>query len=498
MDREMALGDLIGACPELVTAAPPETSVTVSDLHYDSRRVTPNSLFFCITGLRTDGHGYAADAVASGASALVVERPVDLDAPQIRVSDARIAMARMAAAFFGRPADELLLLGVTGTNGKTTTTFLLDAILQVAGYTTGLIGTIETRIAGAARPGVRTTPESVDLQRLLAEMRAADVGAVAMEVTSHGLTLRRVEGMMFDAAAFTNLSQDHLDFHASMEDYFAAKRSLFTREHARAGVTNADDPFGRRLLEASDIPTIGFGAAADADVTARDVVLEPSRTRMRIGLPAGEIEVDSRLVGHFNVANCLAAAAVAHQAGIPAADIEKGIESCPSVPGRFEAIDEGQPFTVVVDYAHTPDSIDNVLRAARPLTDRGSGRVIVAFGCGGDRDRGKRPLMGAVAARLADVVVVTSDNPRSEDPNAIIGEILEGIDGERAHGPDAVLPDRREAIAWALKGAGAGDVVVIAGKGHETGQEFTDRTIPFDDRDVARAELNVLGFGAAS
>jgi UDP-N-acetylmuramoyl-L-alanyl-D-glutamate--2,6-diaminopimelate ligase len=493
---ERTLREIAPAAGDALVSIHGDDSTVVSDVDYDSRSVSPGTLFFCVTGFTTDGHLFAGDAISAGASALVVERQLDVDVPQVVVANVRRAMARMSADFFGRPAEDLLVLGVTGTNGKTTTVFVLDTILRAAGYRTGLIGTIETRLADTVRPGVRTTPESVDLQRLFADMRAAKVDAVAMEVTSHALVLDRVEAVTFAAAGFTNLSQDHLDFHPSMEDYFAAKTSLFTKARSTAGAANADDPYGRRIIEESEVECIGFGTAADAAVHGSNILLEPSRSLLRISTPSGSFDVATKLVGHFNISNCLAAAAIAHQAGVDNDAIRGGIEACESVPGRFEALDEGQPFTVVVDYAHTPDSLDNVLQAARPLADSSGGRVIVAFGCGGDRDRGKRPLMGGVAARRADVVVVTSDNPRSEDPNAIIGEILEGVDAERAEGPDAVLPDRREAIAWVLKSAAAGDVVVIAGKGHESGQEFADRTIPFDDRDVARAELHALGFGA--
>lgn len=493
MGKDKVLRHLAAAAGDSFLALEGDGSVGVADLHYDSRTVTPGGLFFCVPGLTTDGHEFAAEAVASGAVALVAERKLAADVPQVIVESARVAMARMAAAFFDHPASLLLLLGVTGTNGKTTTAFILESILREASEKTGLIGTIETRVGDQVRPGVRTTPESLDLQRLFADMRSAGIRAVAMEVTSHGLALKRVEGVLFQAVGFTNLSQDHLDFHRNMKSYFGAKRLLFTREHSRAGAANADDPYGRTLLEASEIPCIGFGAATDAQVRSVDVELGASQTRLTVATPAGGFEVTTGLVGHFNVSNCLAAAAIAHQAGIPNADIRAGIEGCNSIPGRFEAIDGGQPFTVVIDYAHTPEALDNVLRAAHAVAR--DHRVIAAFGCGGDRDRGKRPLMGAVAARLADIVVVTSDNPRSEDPNAIIGEILEGVDAERAQGPDAVLPDRREAIEWALKGAAAGDVVVIAGKGHETGQEFSDRTVPFDDRVVAREVLRALGYG---
>jgi UDP-N-acetylmuramoyl-L-alanyl-D-glutamate--2,6-diaminopimelate ligase len=490
--RRRALSDLSDAAGDLLVRAIGQEQ-DVSGLAYDSSKVAPGDLFFCIPGTRADGHDFAAAAAEAGAAALVVERAVDVDLPAIVVTDARRALGRIAAAFHGDPAEKLLLLGVTGTNGKTTTAFLIDAILRADGRTTGLVGTIETRVAGVARPGVRTTPESLDLHALFAEMVDAGVDSVAMEVTSHALALHRVEGLRFAAAAFTNLTQDHLDFHADMEDYFEAKRRLFVAERLERGAVNVDEVCGRRLLDVTDVPCAGFGLGPDADVRAVDVALGPAGSEFRIVTPKGEIAVASSLAGSFNVSNCLAAAATCLQAGIGLDAIEAGLSSGVSVPGRFESVDAGQPFSVVVDYAHTPDSLDNVLRAARGLAERSGGRVIALFGCGGDRDRGKRPLMGAVAARLADVVIVTSDNPRSEDPAAIIDEILEGVVAERTNGPDAVHVDRREAIGTAVRAARAGDVVVIAGKGHETGQQFRDHTIPFDDRVVARELLEGLG-----
>jgi UDP-N-acetylmuramoyl-L-alanyl-D-glutamate--2,6-diaminopimelate ligase len=467
--------------------------VVVTDVAYDSRAVQPGSLFFCVPGSKTDGHEFAAAATTSGAAALCVERPVDVDVPQIVVSDARRAMALVSATFFERPGDRMSLFGVTGTNGKTTTTFLLESILNAAGITSGLVGTIQTRIAGTVKPGVRTTPESLDLQRLLWEMSEAGVAAVAMEVTSHALALHRVEGLRFRAAAFTNLSQDHLDFHAGMEDYFQAKRSLFQAERLDVGAVNLDDEYGRRLAADVDVAMIGFGTSDEAQVRASEVTLEQKGSTFLVATPAGELKISTALVGAFNIYNCLAAVACAVGAGIDNAAIEAGIGDLTAVPGRFESVDEGQPFAVIVDYAHTPDSLDNVLRAARRLAQIDGGRVLCAFGCGGDRDRGKRPLMGAVVSRLADVVIVTSDNPRSEEPAAIIGEILEGVLAERPGGPDAALVDRTQAIRFGMERARAGDVFVIAGKGHETGQQFADRTIPYDDRDVAREVLREMG-----
>jgi UDP-N-acetylmuramoyl-L-alanyl-D-glutamate--2,6-diaminopimelate ligase len=488
------LEQLAGATGALLTKTEGAPDTIVRGLSYDSRKVAKGDLFFCIPGTRSDGHLFAQKAAASGAAALLVERPTGATLPEIVVTDARRAMPLVAAEFLGRPADRLKLIGVTGTNGKTTTAFLIEAILEASGHTPGLIGTIETRIAGEVRAGVRTTPESLDLQLLFAEMVERGVDAVAMEVTSHALVLHRVEGVRFAAAAFTNLSQDHLDFHSGMEDYFEAKRMLFLPERVERGAVNVDDPYGRRLLKATEVPCYGFGTSAkDADVRAEDVTLADTYSEFTVVTPDGTLHARTSLIGAFNVSNCLAAATAALAAGIELSAIEKGLNSLTSVPGRFEAIDEGQPFALVVDYAHTPDSLDNVLRAARRQVQSRGGRVVCVFGCGGDRDRGKRPLMGQVVARLADVAIVTSDNPRSEDPKAIIDEILEGVVATGV-APAAVLVDRREAIDEAVLEARPGDIVVIAGKGHETGQEFADRTIPFDDRIVASEALRAAGW----
>ncbi|MDQ3531986.1 MAG: UDP-N-acetylmuramoyl-L-alanyl-D-glutamate--2,6-diaminopimelate ligase [Actinomycetota bacterium] len=478
----------------------PET--VVRGVSYNSREVRPGDLFFCVPGARSDGHLYAPEALLGGAVALCVEHHLDLPSTppvaQLVVRDVRRAMGRVAGCFWGEPASDLALFGITGTNGKTTTAYLLDAILEAEGRPTGLIGTIEARIRGRRRPGLRTTPESADLQALLAEMRTEGVDSVVMEVTSHALALHRAEGLHFASAVFTNLTQDHLDFHRGMEDYFEAKRSLFVPERANIGAVNVDDPYGRRIAESAPIPCLTFGSSADADVRPAGVRLTPQGNRFTLVASGkaperGEIEVRSPLLGAFNVWNALAAASGALGGGIGLHAVREGLAALTGVPGRFESIAEGQPFAVVVDYAHTPDSLDNVLRAARRLVQADQpARVLCVFGCGGDRDKAKRPLMGAVAARGADVVVVTSDNPRSERPQAIIGAILEGVNAVRAEGPDATIPDRAEAIRHALGEARRGDVVVVAGKGHETGQEFADHTVPFDDRDVARAALRQM------
>ncbi|MFN2526645.1 MAG: UDP-N-acetylmuramoyl-L-alanyl-D-glutamate--2,6-diaminopimelate ligase [Actinomycetota bacterium] len=476
---------------------PRETQVR--GLTRDSTAVKPGDMYFCVPGAKSDGHQFAGAAIARGAVALCVQRGLDLDpaVTQVVVSDVRRSMGRIGARFWGEPASRMLMLGITGTNGKTTTTYLLNSILEAAGRTTGLIGTVETRIAGRELAGVRTTPDALDLQKLLAEMSSSGVDAVTMEVTSHGLVLNRVEGLHFAVAAFTNLSQDHLDFHAGMEDYFAAKRSLFTPSFAARGAVNGDDPYGRILLREADIPCVAFGTGDDAAVRAEDVTSDSRGSEFLISHPTGEIKIKTPLIGVFNVSNCLAAAATALQAGVEAGPIEAGIAALKAVPGRFEPVDAGQPFAVVVDYAHTPDSLDNVLRAARRFVAPRGGRVLCTFGCGGDRDRAKRPLMGAVAGRLADFVVVTSDNPRSEDPQSIVDAIVEGVIAEVPEGPADIEVDRRAAIGRVLSEARPHDIVVLAGKGHETGQEFADYTIPFDDRLVAAEELAALGWGKA-
>jgi UDP-N-acetylmuramoyl-L-alanyl-D-glutamate--2,6-diaminopimelate ligase len=475
----MQIDSLIAALAprEVVGPAP----VEIRDLAYDARAVEPGSLFFCVPGTRADGHDFAPRAVEAGAAALVVERPLDVPVPQLVVESARAAMPVAADEFFGRPTEQLQVAGVTGTNGKTTTAFLLYAILAAAGRRPGLLGTIESRVGGERRPAIRTTPEAIDLQRAFREMLDAGDRSAAVEATSHGSALGRLERVRFGALVFTNLTQDHLDFHGTLEDYFDAKRRLFTEARPPAAV-NVGDAHGRRLADElrGRQELVTFGLAGDAEIRADELDLGPRGARFR----AGGIELETRLRGRFNVENVLGAVAAARLLGIDDDSIAYGVKELRGVPGRFEAVDEGQPFAVLVDYAHTPDSLENVLRTARGLAQN---RVICVFGCGGDRDRGKRPLMGRIATELADVAIVTSDNPRSEEPDAIIAEILAGA------GDAEVEPDRRKAIARAVEAADEGDVVVIAGKGHEQGQQFADRTIPFDDREVAREALRRLG-----
>jgi UDP-N-acetylmuramoyl-L-alanyl-D-glutamate--2,6-diaminopimelate ligase len=470
----MTLGQVLGP------AAGPAAALEVTALAYDHRQVGPGTLFFCVPGHTRDGHDFASDAVASGAVALVVERELGLGVPEIVVPSARAAMAPAAAAFFGDPSANLDVLGVTGTNGKTTTAFLIRHLLEAAGRQTALLGTVKAVVGGQESDVERTTPEAIDLQATLRAMVDAGDVACAMEVSSHALDLGRVDAIRFAAGVFTNLTQDHLDFHGSMEDYFAAKRRLFERDPGVA-VVNADDEYGRRLAaDFSDAVT--FGIDSEADFRARDLALGAAGAHFVIDTPAGEIAVESPLPGRFNVSNVLGALAAVHGIGLDLREAAAALPGAARVPGRFEPVDEGQQFAVLVDYAHTPDSLDNVLRAARGIADE---RVICVFGCGGDRDRGKRPEMGRIARALADVVVVTSDNPRSEDPEAIIREILAGS------GSDVDwLVDRRAAIGRAIEQARPGDVVVIAGKGHEQGQEFAGgRKVPFDDVTVARETL---------
>ncbi|HEX8099277.1 MAG TPA: UDP-N-acetylmuramoyl-L-alanyl-D-glutamate--2,6-diaminopimelate ligase [Actinomycetota bacterium] len=455
-------------------------AVEITDVTYRSEQATPGSLFFAVPGTRTDGHDFAADAVQRGASAVLVERWVDLDVTQIRVPSVRGAMGPLSAAFFGNPSAAMTMVGVTGTNGKTTVTYLLESIFRAAGLRAGVIGTTGVRIDGEITPFARTTPEAPDLQRLFATMRARGVQAVAMEVSSHGLDQHRVDGTRYACGIFTNLSQDHLDYHQTMEAYLEAKARLFTASLSNRGAINGDSPEGRSIARQAAIPTVTFGLGEGADVVAREVEL----SAMGVSFVVDGVGIRSALRGAFNVSNCLAALTAARSVGIGEAPIAEGIEALKGVPGRMEPVDAGQPFPVLVDYAHTPDSLENVLRTARGFT---ANRLIVVFGCGGDRDRGKRPQMGEVATRLADLTVITSDNPRSEEPEAIVREIEGGV-GEGT-GRHVVEVDRRAAIALALREADHGDVVIIAGKGHETGQEFRDRTIPFDDREVVREEL---------
>lgn len=489
-----------------------DPSVEVTDLTHDSRRVTPGACFACIPGALADGHDFAADAVAAGAVALLTERPLGLAAmPGIAeacVPSVRAALGPLAARLHGDPSTAVRCLGVTGTNGKTTTTYLLEAITVAAGERAAVIGTVgarlgdeSVRIAGGA--SAHTTPEADDLQALLAHLRDAGAGVVAMEVSSHAIDQHRVDGTRFAAVCFTNLTHEHLDYHGTLDAYFDAKAALFDTRFAPAAAINVDDDHGRalvaRLQQHEDAPVvITYGTAADARVRATDVVLGARGNSFvlvdtRTGASAA---IASPLVGAFNVSNALAAAATALAAGFTLDAVTAGLGAPLTVPGRMERIDAGQAFTVLVDYAHTPDALGRALDAARDIAGRaahgGGGRVVVVFGCGGDRDAAKRPLMGEAAGRGADLVFVTSDNPRSEAPQAIAAAALAGV--VQTGAAATVELDRRAAIRLALDAAQPGDVVVIAGKGHESGQTAGGVTVPFDDRDVARDALGALGW----
>jgi UDP-N-acetylmuramoyl-L-alanyl-D-glutamate--2,6-diaminopimelate ligase len=479
-----------------------DPNLEIRSLDYDSRRIQTGGLFFAIQGGKVDGHAFISQALARGAVAIVSERasPAGLiESPQpapawIWVPKIRRALSEAGRAFYGHPEQRLRLVGVTGTNGKTTTDYLLESIFRAAGLKSGMFGTIEYHVAGKTLPAVNTTPESLDLVVNLAQLVGAHASIVAMEVSSHALAQERIWGFPFEAAIFTNLTRDHLDYHQTMEDYFHAKRRLFEGVGApppRLAVINSDDAWGARLLDLSFTRLLTFGMHSEASVRPKILSREPSLLRVTVLTPEGPLDVESALIGRPNLMNILGAVAAAQGLGISSEAIQQGINALRFVPGRFERVDAGQPFLTVVDYAHTDDALRNILTTARELT---RGRLIVVFGCGGDRDRSKRPLMGEAAGSLADIVVLTSDNPRSEDPLAIINDALVGV--QKTGKPCALEVDRAAAIQRALEQAHAGDAVVIAGKGHETYQVFKDKTVPFDDREVARRALESLGYSS--
>lgn len=480
---------LLGLDPGVVPADAVVTGVT-----HDSRSVQPGDLYAALPGFVTHGAEFVGAAAAAGAVAVLTDpsghdRCAASGLPVLVVDDPRARLGEVAAWAYGRPGDRLLLIGVTGTNGKTTTSYLVEAGLRAAGHRTGLIGTTGTRIGDDSVATVRTTPESTDVHALLGVMCERGVGAVAMEVSSHALVLGRVDGLVFDVAVFTNLSRDHLDFHRDMDDYFAAKASLFTADRSRRAVIGVDDEWGCRLAEATSLPHSTFGLLAAADWHPLDVVEHDNAAQtVHLAGPDGEHGViDLRLPGAFNVANAVAAFATLRAVGVSGDDAARGIASV-EVPGRMEPVDRGQGFAAVVDYAHTPDAVERALRVARGFS---RGRVIAVLGCGGDRDRDKRRPMGEVAARLADVLIVTDDNPRSEDPAAIRATILDGARGGAADsGADVVeIGDRRDALRAAVSAAARGDVVLVLGKGHEQGQEVGGVVHPFDDRLVLAEAL---------
>jgi UDP-N-acetylmuramoyl-L-alanyl-D-glutamate--2,6-diaminopimelate ligase len=448
---------------ELVVTGP--TDVVITRAVHDSRRAAPGVLFCAIAGANHDGHDHASGAVAAGAAAVLCERPLDLGVPELRVPSVRAAVGPVAAVLAGQPSEHLSVVGVTGTNGKTTTAHLLGAVLEAAGRRCGVIGTLT---------GTRTTPEAPDLQATLADLLAGGHQAVAMEVSSHALDLHRIDGTSFAVGIFTNLSRDHLDHHGDMAAYFAAKARLFEPDLCARAVLNLDDPYGRLLRDAAVIPCTGYGLA-----DAEDLVLGADGSRFRWR----GVDVELPLAGRFNVSNALAAATAAAELGVGLEEVVAGLAAAGAVPGRFERIDEGQPFLAAVDYAHTPDGLDQLLTAGRELA---AGRLILVFGAGGDRDRSKRAPMGEVAARLADLVVLTTDNPRHEAPAAIISEVRRGMETPRDL---RVEPDRRAAIELAVREARAGDVLLVAGKGHEGGQAIGETVVAFDDRLVLRQAL---------
>jgi len=470
----------------------------VEDIDYDSRRIRPGALFFAFAGQRADGRRFAAEALQRGAVAAVSEGPPPegFTGPWVEVEHGRQAMGLACRNLWGERIRPVRITGVTGTNGKTTFTFLLDSILRSAGHVTALVGTVQHCVAGRILPSQNTTPESADLYRIFAELAAKGGSHAIMEVSSHALALGRVHGLPFHCAVFTNLTQDHLDFHQTMENYFAAKQLLFTGEGAPPpafAVVNWDDPYGAALRLAPESSLLSYGIEQPATIRATDVKVSPQGLEFSVHTPNGCFPVRSPLTGRFNVYNILAAWGAAQALGVAPEEITAGVQKCAAIPGRFERVDLGQPFTVVVDYAHTSDALRKLILAARDLGPR---RVITLFGCGGDRDPRKRPKMGREAATLSDVVVLTSDNPRSEDPQAILDQIRAGIPDSDV--PCIVEPDRKAAIRKALEMAGPGDIVLLAGKGHETYQILADRTIPFDDREVAREVLRELGYGGGA
>jgi UDP-N-acetylmuramyl-tripeptide synthetase len=492
MPREVRVSELLSALSGArVVGTPPES---VTGLTADSRRVRPGDAFVAVPGFKQDARRFVPEAAARGATLVVTEGEPLADVPvaQVLVPSARRALAALAGVWWEHPSRALTLVGITGTNGKTTTSYLVDALLRARGGATGILGTIQYVVGDEVRPASQTTPEALDIEAMLAAMRARDVRGVVMEVSSHALALARVDALAFDVGVFTNLTQDHLDFHGTLAEYGRAKRRLFellaaSPKSRRVAVVNADDPAGAGMVAGLALETLTYGLGPGARVRATEWTSTLEGVRMTVETPVGRLALVSPLIGEHNVMNLLAAVGVGLAVGLPADAVARALGAVQTVPGRFEQVRAGQPFLVVVDYAHTPDALERVLATARKITP---GRLGVVFGCGGDRDRGKRPIMGAIAARLADRAWITSDNPRSEDPDAIVAEVAAGAT-RVAGGPErsARLADRRSAIAAGLAWAGPGDTVVIAGKGHETYQIVGADVLPFDDREVARRLL---------
>ncbi|MCG0274728.1 MAG: UDP-N-acetylmuramoyl-L-alanyl-D-glutamate--2,6-diaminopimelate ligase [Thermosediminibacteraceae bacterium] len=478
----MKANQLINSLTEILDVKGSD-DVEIKSIAYDSRKVETGSLFVAIQGFKLDGHDYISEAVAKGATAVIGEKDVDLpeNILYIKVKNSRKALSEASSLFFGKPAEKLKVVGVTGTNGKTTTTYLIKAILDEAGYSTGVVGTIGVRIKDRLLPSERTTPESLELNHIFSEMLKEGVEYVSMEVSSHSLKLHRVDHINFEVGVFTNLTQDHLDFHINFEDYYASKKKLFSL--SRKAVINVDDESGRRLCRELNIPVLTYAIEEKADVKAENVTINESGVSFDVCALDKRKKIRYRVPGRFSVYNSLAAISACLILGVDLDTIAEALEKVKGVPGRFEPVDEGQDFTVIVDYAHTPDGLENVLSTIKSFA---RGRIITVFGAGGDRDRGKRPLMGRVVSEYSDYFIITSDNPRSEDPEAIIDDIEKGVSENSKY---ERMPDRKEAIKRAIELASEGDVILIAGKGHENYQIIKDKVLPFDDREVAREFL---------
>ncbi len=475
----MKLGDL---CEGLRIVGNAQTEI--KSVAYDSRKVEKGALFFCISGYKTDGHEYARAAVDNGAAALMVTRLLDIDVPQVVVDNAREAMARISREFYGKPDERLAMIGITGTKGKTTTTYMIKSVMETAGKKMGLIGTIVNMIGAKELHTDRTTPESPDLFKLLRQMADEGCDAVVMEVSSHSLYLGRVAGIRYDVGVFTNLSRDHLDFHETVENYMAAKKRLFYA--SKNAAVNADDAAASYMLDGIGIGRLTYGIKEKADVFARNIEITPKGVSFDLCGACGMIPIDLNIPGIFSVYNALSAASACMLLGVGLETIKTGLEAMPRVAGRFEVLDTGnRPFTIILDYAHTPDSLENTLITVKGFA---RGRVVTVFGCGGDRDRGKRPMMGEISGRLSAFTIITSDNPRTEDPFAIIEEIKKGI--ERTDGAYTCIENRREAIRYAIRNAQADDIIVLAGKGHETYQEINGVKHPFDEKVVVKELLD--------
>ncbi|MCF3942521.1 UDP-N-acetylmuramoyl-L-alanyl-D-glutamate--2,6-diaminopimelate ligase [Oceanobacillus alkalisoli] len=482
----MKLGELIQALP-FISLTTESEEIEITAIHTDSRRVTPGSLFTCIEGFQTDGHLYVQDAIEKGAKVIIAEKRVKSTVPVIYVNNSVRALAIIVNTFYDYPSTKLPLIGITGTNGKTTVSYLLDALYNHFGKKTGVIGTIHNKVGDRYSATSNTTPDALILQQLFHDMQNSRVEQVIMEVSSHGLDLGRVYGCDFDTVIFTNLTQDHLDYHKSEENYFFAKSQLFSRlgntydGRRKFSVINADDHYAETLKKTSAFPIVTYGIEREADVMAYDIELLPGRTIFQLKTPVGTVKITSRLTGKFNIYNMLAAGSAALVNGIPLHIIKDTFEVVPPIPGRFETVDFGQPFGIIVDYAHTPHAVKNILETCKEIK---TGKLYCVLGCGGDRDPEKRPLMAQEAIKHADYAIFTSDNPRTEDPRAILDDMVQIFDGH-VHNYEVII-DRLTAIEKAMSAAEAGDLVVIAGKGHETYQEINGRKYPFDDRVVAK------------